>query len=134
MAAAKKTSVQRTSIQRTSTPKFQRVQFGRYDATIAGMQHHQGHAHWAQLDIGSSVYLQREPDNRHDTNAIAVMVWDNNEGYIKIGYVARAVAITLAKELDRGFEVEAMVTRRNPAAEFYNQVTVSIGLFAYLPE
>lgn len=125
----------RKAVAKVAQPQFQRVQFGRHDATIAGLQHHQGHKYWAQLDIGQPVYLQREPDNRHDTNAVAVLVWDDAaQDYVKVGYVARAVAITLAKELDRNFEVEAYVTRRNPAADFYNQVMVSIGLFAYLPE
>lgn len=112
--------------------KFKRIQFGRFDARIVGLQHCNGHRYWNDLAVGSTVYLERDPTNAHDSNAIGVYVWDGAE-YQRVGFVEKAVAMNLARELDKGFEVEAMVTRRNDAADYYNQVGASIALYAYLP-
>ena len=53
-----------------------------------------------QLRAGERLLLVREPDNPYDDNAIRV---DSEIGEHKIGYVPRADAAELARQLDAGF-------------------------------
>ncbi len=52
--------------------------------TIAGTCHHHGHDF---LEKGMKVRLEKEPDNKHDKEAVKVML----EGLGLIGYVANSV-------------------------------------------
>ena len=56
---------------------------------------------------GQRVFLVREPQNPHDSNAILVRL---EKGY-DIGYVPRAEAAALAKFLDLGFPHSATITK-----------------------
>lgn len=58
-------------------------------------------------DIGSFA-LVRERDNPHDSNAIRVAIGDR-----KLGYLPKAIAKTLAPEMDAGKEFIALFVRRN---------------------
>lgn len=129
--ATTRTRTSRTKQQDQRT--FKRVQFGRYDARVVGLQHCNGHRYWADLAVGSTVYLERQPDNVHDKNAVTVSVWDGAD-YVRVGFIEKNVAMHLSKEMDRGFEVEAIIIRRNESADPYNQVTANVALYAYLPE
>jgi len=46
--------------------------------------------------------LRREPENKHDANAIAVRLLDKPWRRFHIGYVPRAVAAELAPRMDSG--------------------------------
>jgi HIRAN domain len=48
------------------------------------------------------VRLQREPDNHHDPNAIAVLVTEQKRRDWQIGYVPRLEASRLAPMMDKG--------------------------------
>jgi hypothetical protein len=65
------------------------------------------------LDNGEyfDVLLQREPSNKHDSNAIMVLVDLSNDGKTmnQIGYIAAHVAASLASQMDRGYKVEAFI-------------------------
>ena len=55
---------------------------------------------------GSPLELRRQPDNEHDSNAIAV-----HAGDAQVGWVPREVAAELAAELDQGRPWSALVLR-----------------------
>lgn len=62
-----------------------------------------------RLEEGAKLTLRREPDNQYDPNAIRVLVWDDSEGYIPIGYVAKTDSAKLALIMDAGYSLEARV-------------------------
>ena len=53
---------------------------------------------------GDDVELVREPDNRHDSNAIRV-----DSDYGQIGYIPSETAVSLAPKMDRGNAVHAYI-------------------------
>jgi len=59
------------------------------------------------LDVGDAVTLEREPSNRHDSNAILVLSEDGSE----LGYVPRFEASEMAPLLDAGAEAQARVKK-----------------------
>jgi hypothetical protein len=80
---------------------------------LAGSQYYALNAAWPEIRVGDRLQLTREPDNRHDSNAIRVD-WNGRQ----LGYVPRAENRALAAAMDRGERVEARVSRlrrdRNP--------------------
>ena len=60
---------------------------------LAGSQYYAVGAQWAALRVGDPLALIREPDNRHDRNAIRVE-WRGH----KLGYVPRAENRAVARE------------------------------------
>jgi hypothetical protein len=59
----------------------------------------------ARLRAGDPVTVYREPQNRHDANAVAVTAFD-----LPIGYIPRVCNAALAAALDEGLEATAVVT------------------------
>jgi len=59
------------------------------------------------LQVGEQVVLEREPDNRHDANAILIL----NTASDELGYVPREDAAVMAPLLDAGGWVEATVKK-----------------------
>ena len=57
-----------------------------------------------RLRKGDALRLERQPDNRHDRNAIAVYF-----GGVIIGYIPRIVNPRIAPLMDRGDQMEAVV-------------------------
>lgn len=60
------------------------------------------------------ISLIREPDNKHDENAIKVIWHEYNEKTdtekdLHIGYIRNQVASTLSQDIDRGWKVSAEV-------------------------
>lgn len=75
---------------------------------------------------GMGIYLEREPNNPHDENAIAVYLEVHNRANkVQIGYLKRACAKSLAKKMDQGMEIEARVTSFDT---FSNHPRVSLEL------
>ena len=64
------------------------------------------------------VLLRREPENRHDTNAIAVIVDGERAGYVGQWYAAR-YAPTLDALESESITATAKVMRRNGAHDLY---------------
>ncbi len=73
---------------------------------LAGSQYHALARVWPHLRAGDRLTLTREPDNRHDRNAVRVD-WNGQP----IGYVPRAENRTVARALDAGEPLEARATR-----------------------
>lgn len=73
---------------------------------LAGFVHDEAAAVFPELRVGDALALAREPDNRHDRNAVRVE-WRGH----KLGYVPRAENEALAWAMDRGETLSARVTR-----------------------
>ena len=71
---------------------------------VAGVSYRQDAV--ARCHEGQPAALLRDPDNRHDKNAIEV--WAGNE---QIGFISRDEATTLAPAMDQGDKVEAVIDR-----------------------
>lgn len=78
-------------------------------APLAGFRYHAAEEVWHELRVGDALRLEREPDNPHDPNAIAV-TWRGR----KLGYVPRRDNATLAWGLDRGAPLQARISRLAP--------------------
>lgn len=80
---------------------------------LAGSQYYALSSVWGEIRTGDKLLLKREPENRHDANAIRVE-WNGHQ----LGFVPRAENRALAAAMDRGDKVEARVARlkrhRNP--------------------
>ena len=88
-----------------------------FKTKVAGVARRQSYLKriFNQIDKGGDypeIYLEREPENKHDSNAIKV-IWKyynektDNEKEYHIGYIAAHVASSLAKDIDRGIYVHA---------------------------
>lgn len=73
---------------------------------LAGSQYYQASQVWLAMQVGDRLELIREPDNRHDPNAIRVE-WQGH----KIGYVPRAENRSVAAALDQGDKLIARIAR-----------------------
>lgn len=67
-----------------------------------------------------SLQLNREPHNQYDKNAVEIWTGD-----AKLGYVPRSGNKTIAKLMDEGKEVQALVLEFEPSA-FPNSVKIEI--------
>ena len=73
---------------------------------LAGSQYYAVGEFWRELQVGDPLNLIREPDNRHDRNAIRVE-WRGH----KLGYVPRAENRAVAAALDGGDKLVARIAR-----------------------
>jgi hypothetical protein len=73
---------------------------------LAGIQFYTAKEWWAEMQVDDRLQLIREPDNRHDANAIRVE-WKGH----KLGYVPRRENQAVAQEMDRGAHLEASISK-----------------------
>jgi hypothetical protein len=73
---------------------------------LAGSQYYQANQVWSAMQVGDMLDLIREPDNRHDHNAIRVE-WRGH----KLGYVPRAENRSVAAAIDQGDRLVARISR-----------------------
>ena len=73
---------------------------------LAGSQYYAASEMWQEMHIGDALELIREPDNRHDRNAIRVE-WRGH----KLGYVPRAENRAVAAAIDQGDKLVARISR-----------------------
>lgn len=90
---------------------------------IAGFQFHEGAAVWSSLRVGAQLTLQREPENTHDRNAVAVYF-----GGAKVGYIPAAENLALAQMLDRGEVLEARISNLAETDDPWQRVEVTVSL------
>lgn len=62
---------------------------------VAGLKHHQG---IRDCGIDEALVLRREPNNPHDSNAIAIYTFEGKQ----VGYIRKEVAANIASAMDRG--------------------------------
>lgn len=88
---------------------------------LAGFQYHDGASLWPALKTGDPLTLRREPDNRHDANAIRIE-W---QGHM-LGYLPRKENQTVAAEMDRGSKLEARIARLKEVADPWQRILVDV--------
>lgn len=76
------------------------------ESPLAGFQYHAGPRLWSELAVGQSLALVREPENRHDPRAVAVL-WRTE----RIGYVPRMENTAVSQLLDRGESLVASIVQ-----------------------
>ena len=72
---------------------------------LAGAQYYAVDTLWPRMQVGDALDLVREPDNRHDRNAIRVE-WRGHQ----LGYVPRAGNRVIAAAFDAGDKLTARVS------------------------
>lgn len=101
---------------------------------LAGRQYHDADEVWEELHVGTLLELRREPDNRYDKNAVAVIYSDgsvdeNNEPLeYHLGYIPAAQNRTIAALLDMGWDdiFECRISQINPLAHYEEQIRMSL--------
>lgn len=88
---------------------------------LAGSQFHGLQQLRAQMQVGDTLDLIREPHNRHDGNAIRVE-WRNH----KLGYVPRAENRAVAAALDAGERLSARISRLREEADPWKRLEFEI--------
>lgn len=90
---------------------------------LAGSQYYSANRVWGEIRIGDRLSLAREPDNRHDRNAVRVE-WNGQ----KLGYVPRAENRAVAQALDAGEKLEAHVSRLRDDPDPWRRIEFEIFL------
>lgn len=90
---------------------------------VAGFQYHQGEVVWANLQVGASVSLVREPDNAFDPRAVRID-WQGH----KLGYVPRVDNAAVSHLLDNGQGVVAQIVSLNDSINPWDRIELSIHL------
>ena len=83
-----------------------------FGTTVAGLQYNATHV-LKELKSGDELTLKREPENRHDRNAVAVC-----KGLNRLGYIPRERASKLAVLLDTGLRFDVKVNGLGTPAVF----------------
>ncbi|MEI7430599.1 MAG: HIRAN domain-containing protein [Betaproteobacteria bacterium] len=73
---------------------------------LAGSQYYAVNSVWQEIQLGNRLTLIREPQNRHDRNAVRVE-WQGRQ----LGYVPRAENRAVARAMDSGEQLEGRVSR-----------------------
>ncbi len=90
-------------------------------SSLAGFQFYAGRELWDEMRIGDALSLVREPDNRHDANAIRVE-WRGR----RLGYLPRKENRAVAAEMDRGGKVEARIAGLNRHRDPWKRLLVEV--------
>lgn len=85
---------------------------GLHSFAVAGTSYHQAAVKAGRFSPGTEVLLVREPDNPHDTNAIAVYAHTARR---PAGFVPKGQARRLAKLIDAGTDLVAVAVRGSGA-------------------
>ena len=100
---------------------------------LAGRQYHDVDEVWDELHVGTQLELQRDLDNRHDKNAVAVVyrTVDVDTGIVEeylLGYIPGDENETIAQLLEMGWEdiFECRISKINPEAHYENQIRLTI--------
>jgi len=90
---------------------------------LAGSQYYALAEVRREMKLGDRLTLTREPDNRHDHNAIRVE-WNGRQ----LGYVPRAENRAVAAALDRGERLDARISRLREEHDPWRQVEFEVYL------
>lgn len=93
------------------------------NSPLAGSQYYALGAQWSAMRVGDPLTLVREPDNRHDRNAIRVE-WQGH----KLGYVPRAANRAIAAALDGGERLVARIARLSEHPDPWRRVEFEVYL------
>lgn len=79
---------------------------------VAGFRHQASDTSADEIEMGTRVNFLLEPGNKHDTNAIAIMLDE-----LRIGYVDRARTKLFQQYWQKGFDITGEVCRKNGTSE-----------------
>jgi len=96
-----------------------RIQLQR--TTVSGFRHHEAPRLWAALRPHATLTLEREADNPHDPNAVALR-WRGR----KLGYLPRGENLVVARLLDRKRRLSARVERLAAGAPRNARIRVEV--------
>lgn len=95
------------------------------NSPLAGSQFYALETFWSEIKVGDALALIREPDNKHDRNAIRVE-WRGHQ----LGYVPRAQNRSVAAAMDAGDRLTARVSslsdNKNPWQRLAFEVFVEL--------
>ncbi len=95
-------------------------------APLAGFQFHEAQRLWPQLREGDPLTLRRNPANRHDQRAIAV-IWHDQ----MLGYLPRAENDAVSTAMDEGIMAEARIAALCDDPDPWRRVRIEV--FLVLP-
>ena len=103
------------------------------DCHLAGRMYHDADEVWDDLKVGTILRLERNKDNRHDPNAVAVIYEQKNKkgemvDEFLIGYIPRNENETLAYFLEMGWNniFECRICKINEETHPEKQVHLTI--------
>ena len=88
---------------------------------LAGFQFYAGRELWDGMKVGDALVLVREPENKHDANAVRVE-WRGR----KLGYLPRRENRAVSAEMDRGSRVEARIARLDRHRDPWKRILVDV--------
>jgi hypothetical protein len=90
-------------------------------STLAGFRHHDAPRLWPALARREPLTLERELDNPHDPNAVALR-WRGR----KLGYLPRGENLVAARLLERQRHLCARIERLDPDAERNARIGIEV--------
>lgn len=103
------------------------------DCHLAGRKYHDADEVWDELKVGTTLRLERDTDNRYDSNAVAVIFErkDQNGDAVNeflIGYIPRDNNVMIANFLEMGWNniFECCISKINSDAHPEEQVYLTI--------
>lgn len=103
------------------------------DCHLAGRKYHDADEVWDELKVGTVLRMERDKENRYDTNAVAVIYERNDrngavENEFLIGYIPRDNNVMIANFLEMGWSdvFECRISKLDPDAHPENQVQLTI--------
>ena len=103
------------------------------DCHLAGKMYHDADEVWDELKVGTILRLERDKENHHDPNAVAVNYEKKNEASemvdeFLIGYIPRQQNGKIANFLEMGWAdiFECRISKINPDAHPEQQVHLTI--------
>jgi len=88
---------------------------------LAGFRYYDAKALWDEMKVGDALELVREPDNPHDANAVGVE-WRGH----KLGYVPRRENADVARQIDRGANVRARISKLQTSRTPFQRIEFEI--------
>lgn len=99
------------------------------DCHLAGRKYYDADEVWDKLKVGTVLQLQRDLENRHDMDAVAVMYHNEEDGEnYRIGYLPREDNEIIASILEMGWTnmFECRISKINEEAHPEYQVHLTI--------
>ncbi len=107
------------------------------DCHVAGRMYHEADEVWDKLKVGTILRLERDTNNRFDTNAVAIMFDDPeaNEAFC-LGYIPRDENEIIATLLEMGWNdiFECRINRINADVHPEQQIHVTIKIKRCKPQ
>ena len=88
---------------------------------VAGFQFYKGKNLWDKLNIKDTLTLTREPNNKYDENAIAI-IWKNQQ----LGYIPKIDNQPYAIKMDDGEKVYAEITTLTKSSNPWKRIDVDL--------